>query len=228
MKKITFLITVYNEAETLKKAIEDVLSIQHQNKEIIIIDNASTDGSQDIIKEFKNIKSVLRKKNLGYGSTIMEGLKISNSDYVYVHNSDLEYDPQNGIEMMEYAEKENLDVVLGSRLKNRLNISKNLKKNPAFLATYLTTFLINILYGKKFSDIIGSKLYKTDRIKNIKADFLHEGFDFGFVGRLCKEKCNIGEISVFYEPRQNFSDKKIKWYHMFVALYAIFKVKFLK
>ncbi len=224
---ITFLITVYNEAETLRKAIQDVLAIKYQNKEIIIIDNASTDGSQDIIKEFKNIKSILRKKNLGYGSTIIEGLNISNSDYVYVHNSDLEYDPQNGLEMMEYAEKKDLDVVFGSRLNNKHNLFENLKRNPAFLASYITTFLINILYNKKFSDIIGSKLYKSKKIKNIKADFLHEGFDFGFVGRLCKEKCNIGEISVNYVPRENFSDKKIKWYHMFVALYAIFKVKFL-
>ena len=224
---ITFLITVYNEAETLRRAIQDVEAIKYQNKEIIIIDNCSTDRSQDIIKEFKSIKSILRKKNLGYGSTIMEGLNISNSEYVYVHNSDLEYDPQNAIEMMEYAEKNNLDVVLGSRLKNKNNVLKNLKKNPAFLASYLTTFLINFLYDKKFSDIIGSKLYKSKKIKKVKADFLHEGFDFGFVGRLCKEKYNIDEISVNYVPRENFSDKKIKWYHMFVALYAIFKVKFL-
>ena len=225
--RITFLITVYNEAETLRKAVQDVLAIEYQNKEIIIIDNASTDGSQDIIKEFKSIKSILRKQNLGYGSTIMEGLSISDSDYVYVHNSDLEYDPQNAIEMMEYAEKYDLDVVLGSRLNNKYNVFKNLKKNPAFLASYLTTFLINFLYGKKFSDIIGSKLYKSKKIKKVKADFFHEGFDFGFIGRLCKEKYNIGEISVNYVPRENFSDKKIKWYHMFVALYAIFKVKFL-
>ena len=80
---------------------------------------------------------------------------------------------------------------------------------------------------KKFTDIIGSKLYKTDKIKNVKADFLHEGFDFGFISRLCKEKYNIGEIFVNYKPRENFSNKKIKWYHMFVALFAIFKVKIL-
>ena len=226
MKKITFLVTVYNEVKTVRKAINDIISIQHESKEIIIIDNASTDGSQEVIKEFKDIKSILRKKNLGYGSTIMEGLNLSNSDYLYVHNSDLEYDPLNAIEMIEEAKNNNLDVVLGSRLKKKKNMIENLKTNPAFLATYVTTFLINILYKKNFSDIIGSKLYKTKKIKNMKADFLHEGFDFGFISRLCKEKFSIGEISVSYQPRENFSDKKIKWYHMFVALFAIFKVKF--
>jgi len=227
MKKITFLITVYNEHLTVKDAIQEILSLKYENKEVIIIDNASTDGSQEIIKQFKNITLVLRKKNLGYGSTVMEGLNLATSDYLYVHNSDLEYDPLNAIEMLIFAESENLDVVLGSRLNNRYEIIKNIKSNPAFLATYLTTFLINVLYKKKFTDIIGSKLYKTDKIKNVKADFLHEGFDFGFVSRLCKEKYNIGEIFVNYKPRENFSNKKIKWYHMFVALFAIFKVKIL-
>lgn len=227
MKKITFLITVYNEHLTVKDAIQEILSLKYENKEVIIIDNASTDGSQEIIKQFKNITLVLRKKNLGYGSTVMEGLNLATSDYLYVHNSDLEYDPLNAIEMLIFAESENLDVVLGSRLNNRYEIIKNIKSNPAFLATYLTTFLINVLYKKKFTDIIGSKLYKTDKIKNVKADFLHEGFDFGFISRLCKEKYNIGEIFVNYKPRENFSNKKIKWYHMFVALFAIFKVKIL-
>ena len=149
MKKITFLITVYNEHLTVKDAIQEILSLKYENKEVIIIDNASTDGSQEIIKQFKNITLVLRKKNLGYGSTVMEGLNLATSDYLYVHNSDLEYDPLNAIEMLIFAESENLDVVLGSRLNNRYEIIKNIKSNPAFLATYLTTFLINVLYKKK-------------------------------------------------------------------------------
>ena len=77
MTKITYLITVYNEVKTVRKAIQDIIDINYDNKEIIVIDNASTDGSQEIIKDFHNIKYILREKNLGYGSTIIEGLKIS-------------------------------------------------------------------------------------------------------------------------------------------------------
>ena len=145
MKKITFLITVYNEQLTVKNAIQEILSLKYDNKEVIIIDNASTDGSQEIIKQFKNIKLVLRKKNLGYGSTVMEGLNLASGDYLYVHNSDLEYNPLNAIDMLILAERENLDAVFGSRLKNGYKIIKHLKSNPAFLATYLTTFLINLI-----------------------------------------------------------------------------------
>tara|TARA_X000000950_G_C13826784_1_gene624360 strand:- start:718 stop:1404 length:687 start_codon:yes stop_codon:yes gene_type:complete len=226
MIKITYLITVFNEVKTVKKAIEDIINIKYDNKEIIIIDNASTDGSQEIIKNFHNIKHIIREKNLGYGSTVTEGLKIAKGKYIYIHNSDLEYDHLKSLDMMNYAEKYNLDVVFGSRLKNQNNIIKNLRKHPAYLATYVTTFLINILYKKKFTDIVGSKLYKVENLRNIKTDFLFQGFDFGFVSRICKEKFKIDEIYVDYEPRENFADKKIKWYHMFVALFAIFKVKF--
>lgn len=227
MIKLTFLITVFNEVKTVRKAINDIINLDVPNKEIIIIDNASSDGSQEIIRDFLNIKTILRNNNLGYGSTVAEGLKIAKGKYIYIHNSDLEYDYTKSIEMMDFAEKNNLDVVLGSRIKNKTNIIKNLKSNPAFLATYVTTFLINILYKKKFTDIIGSKLYRVEKLKNIKVDFFHEGFDFGFISRVCKEKYIIDEVAVDYTPRENFSEKKIKWYHMFVALYAILKVKFL-
>ncbi len=226
MIKITFLITVFNEVKTVRKAINDIINLDFPEKEIIIIDNGSSDGSQEIIKEFKNIKTILRTKNLGYGSTVIEGLNLAKGKYIYIHNSDLEYDFTKSIEMMNVADTNNLDIVLGSRLKNKKNIIKNLKSNPAFLATYVTTFLINILYKKKFTDIIGSKFYKVEKLKNIKVDFYHEGFDFGFISRVCKEKYNIDEIAVDYTPRENFYEKKIKWYHMFAALYAIFRVKF--
>jgi len=227
MKKITFLITVFNEVKTIEKAINDILSINFADKEIIIIDNASNDGSQKIIRKFSNIKSILREKNLGYGSSVIEGIKCAKGKFIYIHNADLEYDYTKSLYMMELAERENLDIVLGSRIKNKNNLFKNIKYNPTFLATYVTTFLINILYQKNFTDIIGSKLYRVDSIKNIKVDFLHEGFDFGFMSRACKENYKINEIMVDYKPRENFSEKKIKWYHMFVALFAIFKVKFI-
>jgi len=70
MYKLTYLIPVYNEKETVVKAIKQIINLKYKSKEIIIIDNASTDGSQDLIKKFKNqknIKIILRRKNLGYG-----------------------------------------------------------------------------------------------------------------------------------------------------------------
>jgi hypothetical protein len=130
---------------------------------------------------------------------------------------------------MNYAKKNNLDVVLGSRLKNKTQSLINIIINkPAYLATLICTFLINIFYGHKFTDIIGGKLYKTESIKKIKSNSYHAGFDFEFISRICKKKLKIGEISIKYWPRINSSEKKIKFYHMLNALYEIFKVKLFK
>ena len=231
MHKITYLVTVFNEIKTVKKAIIDVVDIKYPNKEIIIIDNGSTDGSQDIIKKFKGLKKILRKKNLGYGKTIQQGIKLSTGDYIFIQNADLEYDHNRSIYMMNYAKKNKLDVVLGSRLKEILKESGKLKiiiKNPSYLATLTTTYLINKFYNKNFTDIIGGKLYRREAVKKIPINSYNQGFDFEFISRICKKKLKIGEIFIKYKPRENFKDKKIKFYHMINAVYEIFKVKILK
>ena len=230
MLKITYLITVYNEVNTVKKAIQDIINIKYPNKEIIIIDNGSTDGSKLIIKNYKakknKIRKILRKKNLGFGTSVNEGINKASGDYIYIQYSDLEYDHKRSIYMMNYAKKNNLDVVLGSRLKRKRSIIKTIIKKPSYLATIISTFLINIFYGQKFTDIIGGKLYKRESIKNIRSMSFREGYDFELISRICKQKLKIGEVSIKYSPRKNSDEKKIKFYHIFNAFYQIFKVKF--
>lgn len=227
MSKITYLITVYNEVKTVKKSIEDILNIKYKKKEIIIIDNGSTDGSQNIIKKYTKIKKIIRKKNLGYGRTIEEGIEKSTGEYIYIQNSDLEYDEKKSISMLNFAIRKKLDVVLGSRLKKKKkNIIKLLLKKPSYLATIICTYLINKFYNRKFTDIIGAKLYKIKSIKKIPINSYHMGFDFEFISRICKNNYKIGELYIKYKPREISKDKKIKFYHMFIAFYEIFKVKF--
>ena len=226
MKKITYVVLVWNEVKTIKKAIQDVESIKYSNKEIIVIDNNSTDGTVDILKKIKNIKIIYRKKNLGAGQSTLTGIKKAKGEYIYIQFSDLEYDHNRSIDMLNYAIKNNLDIVLGSRLKNKKSIYKLLLKKPAYLATILTTFLVNIFYKKNFTDIIGAKLYKTETVKKVPFNSFHTGFDFEFLSRACKRKLRIGEISIRYKARENWRDKKIKFYNIFNALYEIFKVKF--
>jgi glycosyltransferase involved in cell wall biosynthesis len=227
MSKITYLITVYNEVKTVKKSIEDILNIKYKKKEIIIIDNGSTDGSQNIIKKYTKIKKIIRKKNLGYGRTIEEGIEKSTGEYIYIQNSDLEYDEKKSISMLNFAIRKKLDVVLGSRLKKKKkNIIKLLLEKPSYLATIICTYLINKFYNRKFTDIIGAKLYKIKSIKKIPINSYHMGFDFEFISRICKNNYKIGELYIKYKPREISKDKKIKFYHMFIAFYEIFKVKF--
>ena len=225
MIKLTYVILVWNEVKTIKKAIKDIQQLKYRNKEIIVVDNNSTDGTKEVLRKFKNLRIVYQKKNLGAGQSTITGIKMAKGKYIYVQFSDLEYDHKKSIDMLNYAIKNKLDIVLGSRLKNKKYIYKLLINKPAFLASILTTFLINFFYKKNFTDIIGSKLYRVKAVKKIPCNSFHTGFDFEFISRACKRNLKIGEISIKYKPRANWREKKIKFYNIFNALYEIFKVK---
>ena len=228
---ITFLIPIYNEVKTVREAIEETLKINIQNKEIIIIDNNSTDGSKNIIEEYRNkkdVKIINQIKNLGFGNSIQDGFNNSSNEFIYIQYGDLEYDINKCIEMLTLIKEKNLDVVFASRLKNIKSFKEMLKeliKKPSYLATLLCTFMINLLYGKKFTDIIGTKLYRRKTIQPIIPKISGQGFDFELVGLICKNHLNTEEVFINYTPRKNSSEKKIKFYHLFNAIYAILKIK---
>ena len=89
MKKLTFVVLVWNEVKTIRQAINDVKNIKYSNKEIIVIDNASTDGTKEILKTIKNVKIIYRKKNLGAGRSILTGIEKAKGDYIVLLNSQI-------------------------------------------------------------------------------------------------------------------------------------------
>jgi glycosyltransferase involved in cell wall biosynthesis len=231
VEKITFLIPVHNEEKTISKAIKIVLGLKLKNKEIIIIDNGSTDKSQSIIKRFKSksVKIILRRKNLGYGASIKHAVRIATGKYMYIHFSDNEYNINAVFKMIQLAKKNNLDAVFGSRLKN-YNFCKKislLKVKPSYLGTLIITGLYNILYKKKFSDVIGSKFYKINSIKKIyKIDSDHFNYDFILKNRLISGNFKILEVFTYYKPRFT-ANGHVKYYYIFPAVYEIIKFKLL-
>lgn len=229
---ITYIIPVFNERKTVEKSIQDIIDLKLE-KEIIIIDNNSTDGSKEIIKKFENKKNIIiyeKNKNLGFGHSIQKGFEISSGEYIFIQYADLEYDHLSSIEMLKSAQNENIDVIFASRLINltKKQIMYKLLEKPSYLATIICTFLINIFYNKKLSDIIGTKLYNRSKLIDFVPKNNGQGFDFEFVSIICKKKFKIKEMKINYVPRTNSSEKKIKFYHMFNAIYEIFKVKFFK
>jgi glycosyltransferase involved in cell wall biosynthesis len=232
--KISYVIPVFNEKNTIKKAITDVLCLPIK-KEIIIIDNNSYDGTKEILINFKrknknkNIKLILRKKNLGGAESVMEGIRLSKGKYIYIHYADLEYDEKKSLSMYNLAEIDNLDVVLGSRVKNRLK--KNtwfeiIVSRPAFAATFVTTKLFNFFYNKNFTDIIGGRLYKKEKIIKLPFDYNDASFDFAFVSRMAKSGLKMAEIDIKYEFRK-FGTSSMRWYHLFNIIIAMVRIKLL-
>ncbi|MCX5686465.1 MAG: hypothetical protein NTW09_03280, partial [Candidatus Omnitrophica bacterium] len=121
---------------------------------------------------------------------------------------------------------ENLDFVLGSRLYGRTrSLYSLLKEKFSYLGTLLTTYLINIMYGKKFSDIIGTRLYRKAVFKNIHVKSSTLIFDFEIVAKACKAGLKIKEVPVSYKPRTYKEGKKIRPSHLFPAIFTLFRVR---
>lgn len=225
--KLTIVVTVFNEKNTILKAIQAAKNIEIE-KEVIIVDNCSSDGTQEILRSLKDdtLKIVYQPKNYGYGMSVITGMRLARGDFMFVHNSDLEYNPECIYAMLALAEKNKLDAVFGSRLRNRSGESwfKILKERPFYLGTMITTGLTNILYGKNFTDIIGNRFYRTTALRKINPRISGIGFDFEVVSKLCKYKFNIAEVPVAYSPRT--VGKKIKFYDIIPAVMTMLKVKF--
>jgi len=224
--KLTIVVTVFNEKNTILRAIEAAKKIEIEN-EIIVVDNCSNDGTQEILRNLKDssIRIVYQSRNYGYGMSVITGMNLAKGEFMFVHNSDLEYDPGCVHTMLALAQKDDLDAVFGSRLYNRANESKLkiLKERPFYLGTIITTKFINILYSKNFTDIIGNRFYRTSALRKINPQVLGVGFDFEVVSKLCKYKLRIKEVPVEYSPRT--VGKKIKFYDIVPAVLAILRVK---
>ncbi len=227
--KLTIMIGCFNERSTILQAVEQAKGI-NIDKEIIVIDNCSTDGTREILEGLKSdlaLKIILHSKNMGAGYSGCEGIRLAKGDYFYGPGADLEYRMDDVYKMIDKMESENLDAVIGSRLLERKGISKYqlIKERPYWLGTIITTFLINILYRKNFTDIIGTNLVKTSILKTLSCKSSGQAFTFELISKLCKNGYKIGEVPVWYKPRTHREGKTIRIIDMLPALWAMFKVK---
>lgn len=227
--KLTILIPVYNEKETILKILEKIENVDLKKigfeKEIIIVDDGSTDGTEKILKNLeKKYKVIYHQKNQGKGSAIKTGLKYASGDYVIIQDADLEYDPQDYIKLLECAIKNRAQVVYGSRTLNPQN------KYSSFLfyvGGRILSFITNLLYGTKITDeATGYKLFKTELIKSLP--LFSKGFDFcpEITAKIAKRKIKIYEVPINYYPRTKKEGKKIRIKDGIKAIWVLIKHKF--
>ena len=227
--KLTLIVPVFNEKSTILQAINEAKQFEI-DKEIIVIDNSSTDGTREILKSLKDesLQIIFQPKNFGPGGTVQTAANLAKGDYIYFHHSDLEYKLNDIYKMFKKIEEENLDAVFGSRLANKKHLSKFtlIKERPFVLATLIATYLINKWYKKNLTDIIATKLIKTNILKELNCEFKNQGSEFELASKLCKRGYKIGEVSIFYKPRSYKEGKKIRAKDAIPALIALIKVRF--
>ena len=174
--KISIIIPVYNEKKTIIKLLKKVQSLKDINKQIIIIDDGSTDGSSELIKSRfneKNVKLIFHKGNKGKGAAIRSALKYIQGDIVLIQDADLEYDPNDYYKLLEPFKKSNVKVVYGSRVlkKKRYSIKKSFPTNFRVFANHILTIFSNLINQQNLTDAHTCyKMFRSDVFKRIKLD----------------------------------------------------------
>jgi len=225
--KLSVIIPVYNERATILEVLKKVKSVPVEKK-IIIIDDGSTDGTKEILKEIQetqDLKIIFKDKNEGKGSAIREGLKYVSGDVVVIQDADLEYDPMDWLKMLNIIQEGKADVVYGSRV-----LGRGEKSSLAFyLGGRFLSSLASILYRIKITDEPTCyKMFKVDVIRSIKLKC--KGFEFcpEVTAKVAKKGYEIYEVPISYQPRKIKEGKKIRWKDGVVAIWTLIKYRFLR
>jgi len=227
--KLTVFIGCFNEKPTILKAIAEARALKVE-KEIIVIDNCSTDGTRQILEGLKNdpqLKIILHAQNMGAGYSAEEAISLAKGDYFYGPGADLEYTMSDVYKMIQELEENNLDAILGSRILNRKGVStwQLIKERPYWLGSIIATSIINFFYNKKFTDVIGITLVKTQILRKLDCQANSQAFAFELVSRLCKYRYKTGEVHLNYKPRTRKEGKTIRAIDMLPALWVMLRVK---
>ncbi len=229
--KLSIIIPVYNEINTLEVLIDKVLKSSNFKKEIILVDDGSTDGTTSLIKEkikFKVEKVIYHEINLGKGAAIKSAANEITGDIVIIQDADLEYNPDNYINLISPIINNECKVVYGSRV-----LGKSRFKNENFISSFrvianlFLTILSNILNSQNLTDAHTCyKVISTEVFKKIK---LNEN-DFSFcpeiTTKISKLDIHIKEIPIDYSGRSYKDGKKIGVKDGFLAIKTLFKYKF--
>ena len=227
--KLSIIIPCYNEEKTLAECLRRVLAIQDDRLqlEIVIVDDASRDGSLAIAEEWSRkepqIFKVLRQAdNKGKGAALRAGIKIASGDYVAIQDADLEYDPAELKLLIEPLEKHRADVVLGSRFLG--DKAHRVLYFRHYLGNRLLTLLSNFFTDLNLTDIEACyKMFRREVIQDIKIEEDRFGFEPEIIAKVARKKLNIYEVGISYYGRTYAEGKKIGWRDGIRALYCIVK-----
>lgn len=225
--KLTVVIPCYNEKDTLEKCLDAVRNCGLENIEIIVIDDCSTDGTRELIKEKlmpKIDKALFHKRNCGKGRALRSGFRAATGDLVIVQDADQEYDPKDYQRLMMpfVTGRMDADVVYGSRyMRGGYYMIKHFWHS---LGNKMLTITSNIFSDLALTDMETCyKMFRREIIQNIKLEEDRFGFEPEVTAKLAKLHCKIYEVPISYYPRDYSEGKKIGLKDAFRAFYCIIK-----
>ncbi len=239
-KKLSVLMAVYNEANSVKNAIETVLQkkITDIEIELIIIESNSTDGTRKIVREYEhheNIKIILQDKACGKGNAIRAGLQHISGDYVLIQDADSEYDIEDYDALIEPLTSGKAAFVLGARhggkaWKMRQFQDQRLAGHFLNLGHWFFTTLVNIVYGLRLKDPFTMyKVFRSDCLRGIHFECNRFDFDYELLIKLVRNGYKPIEIPVNYRSRSFKQGKKVRIFRDPLTWFmAIVKFRFKK
>lgn len=218
--KLNYLVPVYNEKATVKKLIEKLLALP-ADKEILVVDDGSTDGTGEILSSMGGIRVIRHEGNKGKGAAIITGLGEIEDGIVVIQDADLELEPAETLGLAKEIKDRKKDVVFGTRLKGRFAFTLG------FACNKILAVFTNILFGSHLTDVM--TCYKIMDASVLKAlDLKSEGFDIEteITAKLLSSGYNIIEAPVSYKMRTKKEGKKIRFGDSLGIIYALIRSRF--
>ena len=227
---MSVVIPVYNERDTVVKIVGKVLKLDFVS-EVILVDDGSTDGTRELLKESKwddRVKLLFHERNRGKGAALRTGFARATGEIVAIQDADLEYDPNEFAEMIRPIREGVADVVYGSRLSGgkpqRVHLFWH-KVGNGFL-----TFVTDLLYNTTLTDMETCyKMFRREVLETIRIDSDDFSVEPELTAKICKNKrWRVYEIPISYYGRSYAEGKKISWRHGFSALWTLLKYRVIK
>ena len=210
--KLTVIICCYNEVNTITEVIEKTQAVnlgQGWEREILIVDNCSTDGTRELLQKIDDpeIRVIYHEQNMGKGMSIRTGIANMQGDYMLIQDADLEYDPAEHRRFAAYAQQHNPPALFGSRLLGGDIKTKYLR---TLFGNRLLTWLTNFLFRGKLTDVAtATKMVRADVVQALNLTTTDFNLDFELPNKILLSGHQIHEIPISYNPRTYAEGKKI-------------------
>ncbi len=230
MHKLSIVIPAYNEKNTIEEIIRRINAVDlgGVEKEIIVVDDGSRDGTRDILKNIPTIRYIFHEKNLGKGGAVKTGIKNATGDMLIIQDADLEYDPQDYRAMIQPLVDGKTEVTNGVRIQPDRDERK--KKSLYWLSRFgndLITMTTNLLYGVRLGEYEGCyKVFSKKLLDSIKIETNDFDFDNELMCKILKRGVVPIDVPIHYYPRSYAEGKHINWKHGVKILGTIIRTRF--
>ncbi len=223
MPKLSVVIPVYNEVQTVEEVVKRVRKVP-LDKEIILVDDASTDGTREVLSRMEGesgLKVVYHEKNRGKGAAFRTGFKHCEGEIVIVQDADLEYFPEEYPSLIDPIEQGWADVVYGSRF---LGSPHRVLFFHHYLANRFLTFLSNLFTNLNLTDMESCyKVFRRDVLQKLDLKSNRFGFEPEVTAKMARLRCRVFEVAVSYNGRTYKEGKKVNWKDGLLAIWYIIR-----